>query len=955
MVTTETLTNRSQTIARLSTTIPHIFNDAQKPNAVLVRFSIALRKLQEICSLKSPTPPGQPQDIDFDGEEAFHKEYIRNVNRILPIRRKEPHADSIVRFVATFLQYTQKQDQSNNGANDNPDDMEDDLETISSRFVRALMVHILKGLTAKATPVRLRCCQIIALSVSCLGELDEDLYQDLRTALFQRIKDRETSVRIQAVTALSRLQTADDEPDTIDGLTISEKLSWILRHDASAEVRRVVLMNLEVTPQTLPYLIERARDVDPLNRRLVYTRPLTEISDFRLISSEDRYKLIKWGLSDREVKVQTAAGKMIADHWIKQAGHNLLEFLERMDVMDGMEGGVSEKMLACLLELRMSSMNIKFDDQFWDNLSPESAFLAHVYTNVLSSQKLEEKLDEILPEVTRHAFYIQHYNSLWEQASKDTEGEYEFIVAQLLGIAKRLDYADEVGRRKMYSVLRDIILVPDLPDDHLGRLVDLISLTAMDECDFTRIMIDVISDIQEQADIDDVATESSSKRVKLDDLSLKSVKPEPNEETDPKILQVMLAKLKCLSICKFMLERCEQPLQVNSTIYGLLNQLIVPAVQSKEAVLREEGLHCLGLVCHLDKDLALHNIPLFERCIRSGHDELKKKALMILFDLIMRFGYATVSEKLADIPELFEYCLDNEAAEVQYIASEGLAKLILSRLYKNEETLKLLVLLYFFPTDNVIGNSKLQQCLAYFFPAYCHSNSENQQSISKIGVPSLEQLVATYLDLEANEHMVEPITIAEMITYWTDPRLVVECRRSSEEVDMAVQGNMAIQILDVIHSLRSGDTVLRKVMCHMLTKLYLDHIDQETLKTILDLSNKIDTERPIPEASSRNQVHKVIRHLKSLPIAKEESTETNPASTRESSVSTVAATTITTTDQPSPSTTTPAANTTIDQPSSPSSESVQQPEPTLPAGKGEEGGNDSSDDLYRLDDSDDDL
>lgn len=83
-----------------------------------------------------------------------------------------------------------------------------------------------------------------------------------------------------------------------------------------------------------------------------------------------------------------------------------------MDVMDGMEGGVSEKMLASLLELRMSSMSIKFDGkwnctrskkkgggvltsllscfvaQFWDNLSPESAFLARVYTNVLHSNKV---------------------------------------------------------------------------------------------------------------------------------------------------------------------------------------------------------------------------------------------------------------------------------------------------------------------------------------------------------------------------------------------------------------------------------------------------------------------------------------------------------------------------------------------------------------------------------------
>jgi hypothetical protein len=39
---------------------------------------------------------------------------------------------------------------------------------------------------------------------------------------------------------------------------------------------------------------------------------------------------------------------------------------------------------------------------------------------------------------------------------------------------------------------------------------------------------------------------------------------------------------------------------------------------------------------------------------------------------------------------------------------------------------------------------------------------------------SLEQLVTTYLDLEDGEKMVAPTTIAEMLTHWTDPRLVAE-------------------------------------------------------------------------------------------------------------------------------------------------------------------------------------
>lgn len=100
---------KSQILSNLSTSVPQLFNDAQKPNAVLLKLSVALRKIQEVAALKKAPKPEEPQDIDEEGEKAFNTEFIRNVNKILPIRRKEPHADSIVRFIATFLQYTQKQ------------------------------------------------------------------------------------------------------------------------------------------------------------------------------------------------------------------------------------------------------------------------------------------------------------------------------------------------------------------------------------------------------------------------------------------------------------------------------------------------------------------------------------------------------------------------------------------------------------------------------------------------------------------------------------------------------------------------------------------------------------------------------------------------------------------------------------------------------------------------------
>jgi condensin complex subunit 3 len=72
--------------------------------------------------------------------------------------------------------------------------------------------------------------------------------------------------------------------------------------------------------------------------------------------------------------------------------------------------------------------------------------------------------------------------------------------------------------------------------------------------------------------------------------------------------------VRCLDLCIGMLERVNgvsnpvfssyqptdltlpQTFEENSTLEGILGELIVPAVKRKELVLREKGLVCLGLV-----------------------------------------------------------------------------------------------------------------------------------------------------------------------------------------------------------------------------------------------------------------------------------------------------------------------------------------------------------------------
>jgi condensin complex subunit 3 len=85
-----------------------------------------------------------------------------------------------------------------------------------------------------------------------------------------------------------------------------------------SEVRRAALFNLIPSPKTLPSLLLRTVDLDPINRRAAFAHVLFEIPCSRL-SQAQREEAIGRGLRDREEGVQKAAKKLVAK-WTEEAG-----------------------------------------------------------------------------------------------------------------------------------------------------------------------------------------------------------------------------------------------------------------------------------------------------------------------------------------------------------------------------------------------------------------------------------------------------------------------------------------------------------------------------------------------------------------------------------------------------------------------------------------------------------
>lgn len=893
----QTLNSRASTASRISTPnieIPEespenelrtqvgsIFRDAQRTTASHRKLVINLRKIQEACCYE-PTSSNKNKTgaEDFD-EEQFTDEFTRCVLRIMPVKKSESVGERAIRFTGLFLRHANEKD--NELIPESDDDAGVMMETPSTRLTSHLMNAVLPLLTSKEKFVRYRSTQLISHIINSLEAIDDDLFQLLRHGLLKRIHDKEAMVRVQAVLGLGRLAgnevegEAADSDDDESGSGLLERLLDVLQNDPSADVRRSLLVNLPILPNTLPFLLERARDQDPATRRALYSRLLPALGDFRHLSLSMREKLLRWGLRDRDENVRKAAGKLFRERWIEDCAgtaeaegaetatgeakppnfEGLLELLERIDVVNsGVENGVALEAMKGFWEGRPDYRDeVTFDDNFWDTLSAEAVFMARSFNDFCRNEgngKFEALIEEKMPEVTKLAFYLQRYINVLVEALKrvaeqepsedeDEEDtvEQEFIVEQLLHIAQTLDYSDEVGRRKMFALLRQTLSIPDIPEEVTKLTVEVLrgicAGDAAGEREFCSVVLEAVADVHDTI-MDEPASEdadesfhSARSEISGDGTPTKSGKDSQRteEEDQDKAIREIMVNMKCLHIVQCMLENVEGNLQQNVDLVAMLNNLVVPAVRSHEAPVRERGLLCLGLCSLLDKSLAEENLTLFMHFFSKGHAALQITALQILTDILNQHG----AHLLDTNPALLKVYLKalksgTKAPEVQAAAAVAVAKLMLGRVISDaspaiDDLLKTLVVLYFDPST--AQNQGVRQTLSYFLPVYSFSRKENQSRMQKVALDALHKLfeVQETLDDEgdAETEMVSLSTIGAHLIDWTDPRkcYVPGSQMTLEEsAKKSVNGDVHLEFArDLLE--RLGSTVSSKfILIHSL-------------------------------------------------------------------------------------------------------------------------------------------
>ena len=362
---------------------------------------------------------------------------------------------------------------------------------------------------------RLRVCQLLNKILKYMGEeacIDDDLYNKIYDGMLERLKDKVAEIRAQAVTALQRLQDPKDED-----CPIIKAYLFHLSHDPNNIVRRTIVRCIGATRLTLPHILERTRDVDEHVRRAAY-KFLAEKVHIKSLTISQREGVLKRGLGDRNEVVKKVVEKEMVPAWLRLSNNNIVQLLHHLDVgnsdQDSKPGNKSAPAGALytvfqdtpLRELINSFQYLDGDRLIpLDKLTPETAMYWRVLAEFLVEQNApgaEEYLEMILPELTPFCQYVRKY--VMELSADDENGNWEFVAKELIKMTLLYDLGDEVGRKNLRKLVKDILISNKSPVTFVPSLVEVFNKVEKNPQSRVDQIAEIISELKDPLEAEEV-------------------------------------------------------------------------------------------------------------------------------------------------------------------------------------------------------------------------------------------------------------------------------------------------------------------------------------------------------------------------------------------------------------------------------------------------------------------
>jgi len=299
--------------------------------------------------------------------------------------------------------------------------------------------------------------------------------------------------------------------------------------------------------------------------------------------------------------------------------------------------------------------------------------------------------------------------------------------------------------------------------------------------------------------------------------------------------------LSCLAITEDLLQNTRKTL-ADPGLAGLLQSVILPAIQHPSPDVRNAAVRCLGLFCLLSKEEARTHLLLFVQIVKNDRDLIKLATMKVLFDLLLVFGNSLLEGQeldnvLSQEPsQILSQSTENiEAVKAQSpvyavlnsflnatnedlltTAVEGLAKLFVTDVFDSPKIISKMLLLFFDPaTEEMV---RLRQCLSVFFPLFASQSAKHKDTL-KAGF-----MTAVRTILVASKRNTSSVNLASVAQF------VLFLLNSKEHKGGPYHDDLCVQIVDEIVSSEEAASK-QLVKCLGLFEL-TKSTPQETIKQL---------------------------------------------------------------------------------------------------------------------------
>ena len=361
--------------------------------------------------------------------------------------------------------------------------------------------------------------------------------------------------------------------------------------------------------------------------------------------------------------------------------------------------------------------------------------------------------------------------------------------------------------------------------------------------------------------------------------TVKEKEPEPPKERDEN--EEIFVTRKSLEMLGVLLESSDIK-SLNGTLLSLLDELIIPAVQSVDFNTRKSAVKAMGQCCIRDLAAAKRQLLLIVQMIQLDTIEVRLTALQVVYDLLMWYGLTAFNENSRSSPAgpeeesnakndeelssiesvlsgtsvfkrgqnltqdeidnhggsgvvaVLSQLLDEPDIETRTLVIEGLCKLMMCGSIASPKLISRLLLVWYNPITEV--NGKLRHVLGTFFPLYASFSRANQDVIEQSFAGTLNTLFEAPVSSPLSE-----VDIEDVGTFYIQlTRSDLLQNQSGEEnhnCGLSAHDAMAYTLCNQI--LQCPDSFYVKVLIKLLTMLYITPNNFNTLKEIKTLNDRM--------------------------------------------------------------------------------------------------------------------